>query len=162
MKMTLREYARHRGVSHTAVQKAIASGRIHKEADGSIDPDRADIEWEANTRPAPVPEPVDEARMTYRKAHKMRLLYEAKLAKLELDVKDGILGDEKELCREVFNRARQVRDRLMTIPRRLGPICAAEKDPEAIGRLLDEAFIEALDTMASPDRYVPIGAKHAG
>jgi hypothetical protein len=100
--------------------------------------------------------------MTYRKARKMRLLYEAKLLKLELDEKEGVLADEKELCREVFTRARQVRDRLMTVPRRLGPMCAAEKDPEAIRKLLHDAFAEALDAMASPDRYVPLGSNHAG
>ena len=157
MGVSLREFARRRGVSLTAVQKAIASGRIHKEPDGTIDPVRADAEWEANTRPAAEAGEPEETGMTYRKAHKMRLLYEAKLLKLELDVKNGILGDEDELCREVFNRARQVRDRLLTIPRRLGPMCAAEKDPEVIRKMLSEAFAEALGTMASPDTYVPLG-----
>ena len=157
MGVSLREYARHRGVSHTAVQKAVAAGRISTEADGTIDPRRADAEWEANTRQqSNDPEP-DEAGMTYRKARKMRLLYEAKLLKLELDVKNGILGDEDELCREVFSRARQVRDRLLTIPRRLGPLCAAEKDPEVIRKMLRDAFAEALGTMASPDTYIPLG-----
>ena len=161
MGVSLREFARRRGVSLTAVQKAIASGRIHKEPDGTIDPVRADAEWEANTRPAAEAGEPEETGMTYRKAHKMRLLYEAKLLKLELDVKNGILGDEDELCREVFNRARQVRDRLLTIPRRLGPMCAAEKDPEVIRKMLAEAFTEALGTMASPDTYVPLGANPA-
>ena len=43
----LRAYARHRGVSLTAVQKAIHSGRIPTTADGKIDSDRADAEWKA-------------------------------------------------------------------------------------------------------------------
>ena len=120
MGVSLREYARRRGVSHTAVQKAIASGRIGTEPDGTIDPDRADLDWEANTRQAQNVHQPEESGMTYRKARKMRLLYEAKLLKLELDEKEGVLADEKELCREVFTRARQVRDRLMTVPRRLG------------------------------------------
>ncbi len=159
MSVSLREYARRRGVSHTAVQKAVAAGRISTEPDGTIDPDRADIEWEANTRQAQDPRQPEEEGMTYRKARKMRLLYEAKLLKLELDEQNGIIGVEKELCREVFIRARQVRDRLMTVPRRLGPMCAAEKDPDAIRRMLREALTEALDAIASPDRYVPLGAK---
>ncbi len=158
MGISLRAYARHRGVSLTAVQKAIASGRIGTELDGTIDPGRADLEWEANTRQAQSSHLQEETGMTYHKARKMRLLYEAKLLKLELDEKEGILADEKELCREVFTRARQVRDRLMTVPRRLGPMCAAEKDSAVIARLLREALMEALDTMALPDRYVPLGA----
>jgi len=160
MGISLRAYARHRGVSLAAVQKAISSGRIHREDDGSIDSDRADLEWEANTRPPHEGETLEEAGLTYRKARKMRLLYEAKLAKLELDEREGIVADAGELCRDVFLRARQVRDRLMTVPRRLGPMCAAEKDPAVIAELLREALTDALDTMASADRYVPLGAMH--
>lgn len=47
--LTARGYARHRRVSHTAVQKALASGRITLGADGRIDPDVADRQWAAST-----------------------------------------------------------------------------------------------------------------
>lgn len=50
--VSLREYARRRGVSHTAVGKAIKDGRITPEPDGSIDPVKADLEWDAQTNPA--------------------------------------------------------------------------------------------------------------
>jgi pyruvate/2-oxoglutarate dehydrogenase complex dihydrolipoamide acyltransferase (E2) component len=49
--LSLRAYAKHRGVSLAAVQKAIHSGRITANADGLIDSDRADAEWAAKTRP---------------------------------------------------------------------------------------------------------------
>ena len=49
MGLSIRAYARHRGVSHVAVKKAIDTGRITQGADGTIDPDRADREWEQNT-----------------------------------------------------------------------------------------------------------------
>jgi len=49
MGLSIRAYARHRGVSHVAVKKAIDSGRITPEADGSIDPVRADHDWAQNT-----------------------------------------------------------------------------------------------------------------
>ncbi|AUM72967.1 elements of external origin [Paracoccus jeotgali] len=52
MGLSRRQYAAHRGVSHTAVAKAIASGRITLEADGSIDPVKADRQWDAQTDPA--------------------------------------------------------------------------------------------------------------
>lgn len=51
MGMSRRAYAAHRGVSHTAVGKAVATGRISTLPDGSIDPDVADREWNANTDP---------------------------------------------------------------------------------------------------------------
>ena len=51
-KVSLREYARIRGVRLNAVQTAIASGRIHKTPDGKIDVDEANREWFMNTDPA--------------------------------------------------------------------------------------------------------------
>jgi len=52
MGLSRRAYARHRGVSEMAVRKAIKAGRITPEPDGSIDPEKADREWDANTDPA--------------------------------------------------------------------------------------------------------------
>lgn len=52
MGMSRRQYAAHRGVSHTAVGKAIATGRISTESDGTIDPVKADRQWDAQTDPA--------------------------------------------------------------------------------------------------------------
>ena len=49
MGISIRAYARHRGVSDTAVHKAIRSGRITPEPDGTIDAARADREWSRNT-----------------------------------------------------------------------------------------------------------------
>jgi len=49
MGLSIRAYARHRGVSHSAVRKAIAAGRITPEPDGTIEPGKADAEWLANT-----------------------------------------------------------------------------------------------------------------
>ena len=55
MGISIRPYARHRGVSDAAVRKAISAGRITPEADGTVDPDRADAEWARNgTRTRPV------------------------------------------------------------------------------------------------------------
>lgn len=52
MGLSRRKYAEYRGVSESAVRKAIASGRITPEEDGSIDPVRADLEWVSQTDPA--------------------------------------------------------------------------------------------------------------
>lgn len=51
MGVSRREYARRRGVSESAVRKAILYGRITPEPDGSIDPERADREWDERTDP---------------------------------------------------------------------------------------------------------------
>lgn len=49
MGLSIRAYARHRGVSHVAVKKAIDTGRITPLPDGTIDPDTADAQWAQNT-----------------------------------------------------------------------------------------------------------------
>ena len=51
MGLSIRAYARHRGVSHVAVKKAIDTGRITPLPDGTIDPVAADTQWAANTTP---------------------------------------------------------------------------------------------------------------
>lgn len=52
MGVSRRRYASMRGVSDMAVRKAIASGRIAVEADGTIDPAKADAQWDSQTDPA--------------------------------------------------------------------------------------------------------------
>ena len=52
MGLSVRAYAQHRGVSHTAVAKAIKAGRISVEPDGKIDPAKADAQWARNTLPS--------------------------------------------------------------------------------------------------------------
>lgn len=49
MGISIRAYARHRGVTDTAVHKAIRAGRITAEVDGTLDVSRADAEWARNT-----------------------------------------------------------------------------------------------------------------
>ena len=52
MGLSRRKYATHRGVSEKAVRKAIAAGRITVEADNTIDPAKADVQWATQTDPA--------------------------------------------------------------------------------------------------------------
>jgi len=69
MGVSLRAYARMRGCSLTAVQKAISSKRITTLADGTIDAERANQEWAKNTfagqtihKPSPAaPSPMHES-----------------------------------------------------------------------------------------------------
>jgi hypothetical protein len=52
MGLSIRAYARHRGISHVSVLKAARAGRIPQEPDGTIDPAKADAAWDARTDPA--------------------------------------------------------------------------------------------------------------
>jgi hypothetical protein len=52
MGVSRRAHATLRGVSGAAVRKALATGRIAAEPDGTIDPVRADLMRDATTDPA--------------------------------------------------------------------------------------------------------------
>ena len=52
MGVSIRAYARHRGVAHNAVRKAIKTGRIQVNKDKTIDVTQADLDWKQNTNPA--------------------------------------------------------------------------------------------------------------
>lgn len=49
--MSVYKYAKHRGVDHQAVRRAIRENRISQRPDGTIDSEVADKEWYANTDP---------------------------------------------------------------------------------------------------------------
>ncbi len=160
-----REYARRRGISHVAVQRAVNAGRIST-VEGKIDPDQADREWIQNTdhskprnritgrpkhtrTPGEPSEPMDfggpvEASggngtaSGYAKARAARELYAAQLSKLELDRQRGILVRADEVRIGAFNMARKARDQLIALPERLSTVLAAIQDPSEIQRVLEE------------------------
>lgn len=51
MGLSRRAYARHRGVHEKAVRKALETGRIALEPDGTINPEKADAAWRSGSDP---------------------------------------------------------------------------------------------------------------
>ena len=155
MGVSLREYARMRGVSHTAVVKAVSSGRISTEPDGSIDPERANALWEQNSRSrADGPTQgvsISTAAPDYKTSRAIREAYAARLAKLEFEEKSGKLVSLDEVKIATFTMGRQVRDRLLQIPRKLAPAVIAEwtanADPRGVEDLIDAAVRDALEAL---------------
>jgi hypothetical protein len=169
--MSLRAYARHRGVSLRAVQKALQSGRISAREDGRLDADVADADWIRNTAPRPqtsakpakaaappqighhhteVPrrEPSDppklESGLEYSKARAVREGYQARLTKLDYEERSGKLVSADEVQVSAFNRFRQFRDGMLNIPDRLAAVLAAEGDPSRVHELLATEIRKAL------------------
>ncbi len=158
--VSLREYARRRGISHVAVQRAVNAGRIST-VNGKIDPERADIEWRENTDhskprnritgspkharvPGEPPEPMtfdvpggNGTASGYAKARAARELYQAQLAKMELDRQRGVLVRADEVRVGAFNMARRARDQLIALPERIAAILAATQDAIEIQRILE-------------------------
>jgi pyruvate/2-oxoglutarate dehydrogenase complex dihydrolipoamide acyltransferase (E2) component len=161
--LSLRAYAKHRGVSLAAVQKAIHSGRITANADGLIDSDRADAEWAAKTRPGqrrarPAPPAMREQAeapgaggLDYFRARAIRESYLARLAKIEFEEKTAKLVSRDEVQVAAFTRGRVVRDNLLNIADRLAATLAAESDVDKVHRLLSDEIRMALDALTGPN-----------
>ena len=173
-----REYARRRGISHTAVQRAVKSGRIST-VGGKIHPARADREWSENTdhskprnritgrpkhgRPqGEPPEPMDFGEAggahdgkgnatRYAKARAARELWQAQLVKLELDRQRGTLVRADKVRIAAFNAARGARDQLIALPDRVAAILAATQDADEVRRILEEEIERICLELSSPD-----------
>ncbi len=151
MGISIRAYARSRGVSDTAVRKAIKTGRVTLEADGTVDPDRADAEWQNNTdtaqqrksvgttqRPVPneaiasVREALGESLTpsaggtTFLQARTANEVLKAQTNKVRLAKLKGELVDRAQAIAHVFKLARSERDAWLNWPSRVSSQMAAE------------------------------------
>jgi len=116
-----RAYARHRGVSLAAVQKAIKLGRIRTTADGKIDVEQADRDWERNTNyggPVAAGDAIVSGP-SYAQSRAVREVYTARLAKLEYEERIGNLVPADQVTIAGFTKGRTVRDHMMIIPDRV-------------------------------------------
>ena len=93
MGVSRRRYASMRGVSDMAVRKAIASGRISVEADGTIDPEKADAEWARQTDPAKQRGVHAQALGTRTAASTARAAATKPVPKAAIDAVNATLGD---------------------------------------------------------------------
>ena len=155
MGISLRAYARMRGCSLTAVQKAIASKRITTLADGTIDPERANRDWAKNTfagqtvhrAPAAAPEerfPQSHEPPTasgdpvaaYLRARAVKTSFEARTAQLEFEERAGKLIQAVRASEYAATFSAIVKDGLMAMPDRMAPMLAAVDDEKVIHRML--------------------------
>lgn len=169
MGISIRAYGRHRGVSDTAVRKAIATGRITALADGTIDPARADTEWAANTTsvdaPARAPRPARARAMaqdetlsppagapagnSYAQARTANEVLKAQHHKLRIAQLRGELIDRQQAVGQVFALARAERDAWLNWPARISSMLAAELgiDPHAMHVALEREVRQHLSEL---------------
>lgn len=170
MGLSIRAYARHRGVTDTAVHKAIRAGRITPEADGSIDAAKADTEWTRNSAPprtgtqarAPrvaAPESADMSRdagtgatalppggASLLQARTVNEVVKAQTNKVRLARLKGELVERSQVVAHVFKLARDERDAWLNWPARVSAQMAAtlEVDPHAMHLALEAAVRDHL------------------
>lgn len=145
-KVSIREYARSKGVSDTSVRKAIKSGKIkggYDEQSKKIIPLIADREWgdtivsvppenvPANKSPANPANTEPGAQVvsgdgifldkdeTYAEALRKDLIIKANLNALKLRMKEGEVVEKSKVYKELFSFGKQIRLRFQSIPDRV-------------------------------------------
>jgi hypothetical protein len=157
--MSLRQYARHRGVSLAAVQKAIKTNRIVTLPDGQVESEAADLDWERNTTvyaPAVTGRAGQEeddgagvgGASQYTRARAVREHYQARLAKLEYEERVGKLVSKDEVQVSAFNKFRQFRNQLLNLPDRVAAMLAAENDSAKVFEILSNEVRQVLNEFA--------------
>jgi hypothetical protein len=160
---SVRAYARRRGVSHVAVLKAIRTGRISREADGTIEPAKADAEWDAQTQPttrsktkAGLPKGASTetpaattsataepeaapAGATFTQARTAHEIAKAQRTRIQVQRMKEEVVDRSRATALVFRLARQERDAWVNWPGRVAALMASELDvePHAMQRVLE-------------------------
>jgi hypothetical protein len=161
MGISLRAYARMRGCSLTAVQKAIASKRVAPLPDGTIDPERADQDWAKNTfaghtlnrAPAkppratakaaaqpPVIPPAGEVTSDpvaqYLRARAVNETFKAKVSQLDFEERSRKLIPAARASEYAATFSAIVKDALLSMPDRMAPMLAAVDDEKTVHRML--------------------------
>ena len=155
MGLSIRAYARQRGVSHVAVLRAIKQGRVILEPDGTVDAAKANASWERSSDPgrrkpaAQKLRPVAEAavgsvretlkeqglpaggNVTFVQARTAHEIAKAHLTRLRLQRMKGELVDRARATALVFRLAREERDTWINWPARVAALMAAELSVEA-------------------------------
>jgi hypothetical protein len=167
MLLGIAAYAAHRGCDTTAVQYAIAAGRIALTGDNQIDSDEADRQWLENTdaaqaRPGPKliarggspgePAPTEAVPgMTYTQARALREVYDAQRRSLELQLRRGEVVTRADVEKEASRLYRQLRDAILNVPARLSGQLVGQTDEATIYELLEGELRRTLETFAAQE-----------
>lgn len=159
--ITIRDYAKRKGVTRQAINKAINSGRLSKsiiKKDDQIflDADLADAEYEVNTnkeksrKPENIGESFsrgiqgDDQKALAMNSRNALVTYKAKLAQLEYNERMGLLVEAQKVRDEMFKTGRVLRDSLLNIADRLGPELVGITDPKIIHKKIKDEIIFTL------------------
>lgn len=163
MEISIRAYAAQKGISDTAVRKAIKTGRVTLTKNGKINPTIADRQWKANTDPAQVYAIKEENApsenqtasaaggigVSYQQSRAIREAYEARLKKLDFDERTGKLLSTEMVQREAFNAARKTRDMVLNVPDKVIPLLVGKTDIHEMKEILRKELLRTLENLAN-------------
>ena len=162
MELSIRAYAKHRGVTESAVRKAINQGRISKGKNGKINPKIADNEWDKNTDPAQIKRttpaekpdysqnsvPNNLSGPSYQQSRAIKEAYGAKLLRLQFEKESKKLISVDDVKVAAFNAARMTRDRILNIPDRVIPQLVGKTNIFEMKEILKAELVKALEELS--------------
>ncbi|MBT5166081.1 MAG: hypothetical protein HOM46_02365 [Nitrosomonadales bacterium] len=166
MELSIRAYARHRGITDGAVRKAIKAGRITKNKNDKIDSELADKQWLKNTDPSQIKEIKKEEEVrqetgnynpaslgpSYQQSRAIKEAYNAKLTRLQFEKESKKLISVDEVKISAFNAARMTRDRILNIPDRVIPQLVGKTDIHEMKELLKLELVKALEELSNNEK----------
>ena len=154
--MSLRQYAKHRGVGLTAVRNAIAYDRITVEkvkGQPKINPETADREWAENTNQAQARPKNPDANASgdlkgpsYAQSRAIKEAYHAKIAKIQFEQQSGKLVDLDEFKDKWLRVVSATRTALLAVPSKVKSQIPHLTLEEV--NLVDELIREALEEIS--------------
>jgi hypothetical protein len=157
-------YAKRRGVSHTAVLKAIRDGRISTVGPKRrIDPEVADREWRESTDLTKSRNSVtgtsgkkrrgEDQTLNFNSARAVHETYKARKAKLEFEQMKGRLVLAEDVRRRWFTIGRRIRESVMGVADRVAPVVTGMSDSAEVHRIISSELRTALEELShEPDR----------
>ena len=154
--MSVSEYARRRGVSHFAVQRAIKDGRLTTESVVTdfkgrpkiIDPVKADEEWDQNTQAKAGMEPKDgTGRSSLTEETIRERKWKAKMAELDYRQKAGELVPVRDVRQQWSMMVVEFRNAVLGVPSRYKQMLphVPRQDLDVLDKLLREACVSLVD-----------------
>jgi hypothetical protein len=139
MGVSKRAYAKLKGISESAVRKAVKTGRLTPLADGTLDPAVTDQQWRQNTNQRmdthahtntsePVKTPTSGSLLQARTASE---IVRAQTGKVRLARLKGELIDRNQAIAQIFKLARTERDAWINWPARVSAEMAASLNVDA-------------------------------
>ena len=170
--VTLREFARQIGRSHTWVQNKVKAGELPRNEDGSIPVKEGfkafqvifreteakkalrkagnqQVEALPDNDEAPMTEPIAKAMNVTEAFNKARLAektYQAKLKEIEYKLKRGDLIESEKVRADAQATAALIRERLMSIPVRISGLCEG-RTARDIEEIFEDAINDALKSL---------------
>jgi len=163
--MTQAEYARHRNVNRSYINRLakrgilVMRGRLVDVAasDAVLDDKPIDVEPHESV-PGPQPRTPPEslggpAGSSFAQARTAEMVFRARLRKLEFETKSGKFLPSDEVKVKWYTLARQIRDKLLALPAKLAPQLAALSEAREIRDLLDAEIVAILKSLQEEIRY---------